>query len=204
MRRQLAEVAVTLRLLGAGPATRFRLLNGGMMSGTRGRALMVAMTLVAASTLAGCAAEAVSSPSPTPVEPEVTPTPTPTADAEADVLTAYYRYWQANVESQRGNPDPALFDGVATGALVENRMAEARHFAEYGISREGEPSFSDVVVEIADESAYACVDYSGWMVPDAVGDAPDVLAGGVELTLVDGAWLAVAHVEAPEQMTCEE
>lgn len=168
--------------------------------------MMAATTLVMATLLAGCGADVVSSPSPTPVEPEVTPTPTPTTDVEADVLAAYYRYWQANVESQRGNPDPTLFDGVATGALVENRMAEARHFAEYGVSREGEPSFSDVVVELGDESAvvYACVDYSGWVVPGAVGDVPDVLPGGVELTLLDGAWLAVAHVDAPERMTCEE
>lgn len=162
--------------------------------------------------VAGCAPSS-GEPAPATVSATVSASPTPSVDAEAAqreqdeaaILDVYSRYWEANVAAQRGNPDPGLFDGVATGALVEERLAEARQFQEFGIVREGQPSFSQVTVDLdgAEATVWACVDYSSWVVPDSEGDAPGVVPGGVVLNEIEGSWLAVGHVSAPEDFACE-
>lgn len=162
--------------------------------------------LAVALLLGGCSSSAEEPPgltaSPT---PSATPTAEEVVDAdEAAILDTYYAYWDAMVAAQRGNPDPALFEGVATGPLVEEAVAEARQFAELGIVREGEPSFADVTVEVDGDAAtvLACVDNSAWVVPGVEGDLPDVLPGGVVLQRTDDAWLVTGSVQAPAGFTC--
>ncbi len=171
--------------------------------------------LVGGLLLAGCSSSAeeppgltaTSTPSETTSAPDVGDADAEAAilDTEAAILDTYYAYWDAMVAAQRGNPDPALFEGVATGPLVEESVAEARQFAELGIVREGEPSFADVTVEVDGDTAtvLACVDNSAWVVPGVEDDLPDVLPGGVVLERGgDDAWLVTGSVQAPAGFTC--
>ncbi len=167
----------------------------------------VASMLVAVVGVAGCSSSAEEPPGLT-ASPTASPTTTSEngadADTEAAILEAYYAYWDAMVAAQRGNADPTLFDGIATGPLVEEAIAEARQFADLGIVREGEPSFSDVTVEVEDATAtvLACVDNSAWFVPGVEDDLADVLPGGVLLERHDDAWLVTGSVEPPGGFTC--
>ena len=138
----------------------------------------------------------------------VTPTPEPTDDTagvEAAVLDAYFRYWDAVVAAERGNPDPALFAGIATGVIVERALARARQFQEWEIPHEGEPAFTDVTVEVEDATAtvMACVDHTNWTVEGVDMTATDlVVPGGNVLELVDGAWIVTDEADATAVLTC--
>ncbi len=126
------------------------------------------------------------------------------ADTEAAVLDAYYAYWDATVAAQRGNPDPTLFADNTRGPLVEEELATARQYAELGISREGEPAFSDVVAEVDGDGAdvWACVDNSQWVVPEAAGDPLGVLPTGLHLERADGDWYVIEYVSVPSGLSC--
>lgn len=139
--------------------------------------------------------------SPTATAPSPTATASPTPDAEAAVLDVYDRYWDAVVASQRGNPDPALFADVATGEIVERAIITAKQYQEFGIVREGEPTFSDVSAVIDGDTAQvaACIDNSNWFVPDA--PVLGVQPSGIVLTRTGGAWLVTDSFE-PADLTC--
>jgi len=116
----------------------------------------------------------------------------------------YHRYWDATVAAQRGNPDPALFADNTSGALVELELADARQYVALGIVRQGAPSFANVTVNVAGDTAtvWACVDNSKWVVPEAT-DAPlGVLPTGLSLERIAGAWFVTKYVEPPANFTC--
>lgn len=157
--------------------------------------------------LAGCSAG--DDPGQPTAEPTTTstsvPTSTPTPDEQAAVLDVYYRYWDATVAAQRGNPDPELFADNATGSLVEEELAQARYYQEYGIVREGEPTFSQVGVTVSGDAAtvVACVDQSAWDVREATGEALGVYAMATELSRLAEGWRVVtASTEQPPDLSC--
>lgn len=169
----------------------------------------LAAVVVMASVMSGCTADDDPAPTSTPnvVTPSATSNASPTPDdgeAQDAVLEAYEAYWAAVVEAQRGNPDPALFEGVASGPLVEEAVAQARQFQELGIVREGAPAFSAVKVDIegTEATVVACVDNSEWVVPGVEDDLADVLPGGVVLEERDGTWLVVDTRRPPDAFTC--
>lgn len=159
--------------------------------------------------LAGCSADAAEPPGLT-APPTPTPSPTPTlsagAEDEAAILDVYDRYWAAVVQVENGTVDPALFDGNATGAAVEEVLARARQFQEWGVARVGEPRIFDVEVERATSgttaTVWACVDNTGWTIPGVESTEDQVGAGGRTVEKVDGAWLVTGETAAPATMTC--
>lgn len=171
------------------------------------RVAVLVVSMVAVVGVAGC-----SSPGEEPPGLTASPATSPTsaaddgadADTEAAILEAYHAYWDATVAAQRGNPDAALFADNTRGSLVEEELATARQYAELGISREGEPAFSDVVVEVDGDDAdvWACVDNSAWVVPEAAGEPLGVLATGLHLERVDGAWYVTEYVSPPSDLAC--
>lgn len=175
-------------------------VNGGVVAG--GLLVLGATLLVGCSSGAPSPAGLTASASQTPA---ATATPDAAAVDEAQVRDVYARFWVALVAAERGDPDPTLFAGVATGEIVEAEMLSARNYQEWGIVREGEPVISDVTVRIDGDTALvaACVDQSQWVVPDAGEDeAPDVVSPEVEVTRVDGQWLVTRYVEPSIGLTC--
>ena len=182
-------------------------MEGAVVRGARAVVVLVVGGVLMAG-LVGCTSSAKEPPgltaSPT---VSVTPTPEPTDDTaaeEAAILDVYYRYWDAIVAAERGNPAPALFVGIAQGAHVEEEIAQARQFQEYGIVREGEPAFSNVTVMVDGESAlvWACVDNSAWVVPDVETTVKPVQPGGVRLETIDGSWIVTETSRPPADFTC--
>ena len=182
-------------------------MEGAVVRGARAVVVLVVGGVLTAG-LVGCTSSAQEPPrltaSPT---VSVTPTPEPTEDTaaeEAAILDVYYGYWAATVAAQRGNPDPTLFADNTRGQLVEEELATARQYVDLGISREGEPAISNVVVEADDEAAevWACVDNSTWVVPEAQGELVGVLPTGLHLEFVDGAWFVTDYVSPPVDFTC--
>jgi len=116
----------------------------------------------------------------------------------------YHRYWDATVAAERGNPDPALFADNTKGALVEKKLNQAKQFQEYGIVRQGAPTFSNVTVEVQGDQAtvLACVDNSKWVIPGVESTVAPVLPGGLRLERIDGAWFVTDDVEPPANLTC--
>lgn len=177
------------------------------MRGARRVSLVIAGAAVIAGP-AGCTSAAEEPPGLT-ASPTVSATPTPeptddTAAEEAAILDVYYRYWDATVAAQRGNPDPTLFADNTRGQLVEEELATAQQYVDLGISRDGEPTISDVLVEADEEAAdvWACVDNSTWVVPEAQGESVGVLPTGLHLELMDGAWFVTDYVTPPADFTC--
>ena len=178
------------------------------MKGARGVAALVVGGVLTAG-LVGCTSSAQEPPGLT-ASPTVSATPTPeptddTAAEEAAILDVYYRYWDAIVAADGGNPDPALFAGIATGAHVEELIARARQYQEWGVAMEGEPSFSNVTVAIDGEVAtvWACVDSSAWVMPGAeTGNFDLVNPGGSRLERIEGAWIVTDSAKPPGDFTC--
>lgn len=187
---------------------------GPLRGAEGGRMVRRPTTLVAGMATAALVGALVAGCSPTEAEPSVvttsptatsTPTPTETgAPDEAAILDTYRRYWAAVVAAQRGNPDPALFEGVATGPLVEEWVGNSRELKENGLVREGEPGFAQITVEQESDAAtvFACVDFAPWIVADSGGEVPGVIPGGITVTRTNGAWLVTGEVEAPGDFTC--
>jgi len=167
--------------------------------------VVVAVGLVAG-TVVGCSSSSPD-PSGSTTSPTVSasPSPDPSATAvQAEVLAVYHRYWDATVAAQRGNPDPTLFTGNATGPLVEEEVAQAAQYQKLGIVREGEPGFSKVTVEVHGDSAEvrACVDYSNWVAAGVEDNLPDVAPAGLRLERIGDAWLVTEYVKPPADFTC--
>lgn len=172
----------------------------------------VVVAAAAALTVAcgGGAVEEDPTPEPTTVTPEPTPTPEPTAepepevDDEAAVLDVYFRYWDAAVAAQRGDPDPALFEGIVVGPLLEDELRQARNMVEWEVVREGEPGISDTTVRIDGDRAVvsSCVDYSTWVVPEADNSEVGAQGNSVELERIDDQWFVVAFVPLEVELSC--
>ena len=181
--------------------------EGAVVRGTRAvGALVVGGVLTAG--LVGCTSSAQEPPGLT-ASPTVSATPTPeptddTAAEEAAILDVYYRFWAANVAVERGNPDPALYEGIATGPAVEVELAIARQYQEQAIVKEGEPSLSEVTVVVDGDTARvgACVDHSGWVPAGAPPPSPAVVPTEVVFEQVDGAWLVQDFVEPTVELPC--
>lgn len=157
--------------------------------------------------LAGCSGSAAE-PTGLATSTVTSPTPgasgSPTDGAEAAVLDAWGRWWTAVVAAERGNPDPALFDGVGTGAARETELAIARNYEESGIVRAGEPTFTDVVVEVEGEGAMAaaCMDRTAWRPEEVPEPTNGILPIQLRLELTDGAWLVADYVDVTLEVPC--
>ncbi|MBO3085526.1 hypothetical protein [Cellulomonas fengjieae] len=172
------------------------------------RLLSIAVLVLGAVSLGACSPDA----EPSVTEPSsttATPTPTPTetvVDDEAAVQAAFDRYWAAEVEAQRGNPDPALFVGVAEGTMVEDSLAIARDFQANGLVREGAPTFSGQLMDVQGDAAtvLVCVDNSTWTV------AGQTVEPGISLVQPNGlsfarrgeAWVVTEAFVPPAEYTC--
>lgn len=179
------------------------------MSGSSsiGRRCAVVGAVGLALALSACGSDAsdgqTSDPLPAPSSSQSdSPEPEPTvsaSDDEAEILAVYHAHWDARVAAQKGNPDPALFDGNTVGPLVEEEVARARTFEQYDIVREGAPSFSEVSVSVDGDFAQvtACVDFSAWVVPEAEvdPDVPEVIPSTADVERIDGQWLVTNVVE---------
>jgi len=169
--------------------------------------VVVAVSLVVGAVV-GCSSPVVK-PSGSTASPTVSasPSPDPSASAAAvkgEVLAVFHRYYDAVVAAQRGNPDPALFAGIAQGAFVEEALARARQFQTNGIVREGAPTFSNVTVTVDGESAlvWACVDNSKWVIPGVESTFAPVQPGGVGLGKIDGSWVVTSVSRPPADFKC--
>jgi len=168
--------------------------------------VVVAVGLVVGAVV-GCSSSVKPSGSTTSPTVSASPSADPSASAaavQAAVLDVYHRYWDATVAAQRGNPDPTLFTGNATGPLVEEEVAQAAQYQKLGIVREGEPGFSKVTVEVHGDSAEvrACVDYSNWVAAGVEDNLPDVAPAGLRLERIGDAWLVTEYVKPPADFTC--
>jgi len=172
-------------------------------------AVLLGATVLA---VAGCSGDAEPEASPTAsasasassADPTPTPTPTPTEDVEAQVLRSYDAYWAATVAAQRGNPDPALFNGNTADEQRELELQIARDYQASGITREGAPTISGQDVEVTGDQAvvFACVDHSTWLVPQAGGDRIGVVPTTVRVERVAQTWLVTEFVESEADRTC--
>ncbi|MDN5559654.1 MAG: hypothetical protein L0G23_09505 [Ruaniaceae bacterium] len=137
-------------------------------------------------------------------DPQPTTDPESTAGIEDEVLDVYFRFWAAAVEAQRGNPDPALFEGLAVPELVEEEMREARNYQEWGVTREGEPGFSDTTVIVDGERAVvsSCVDYTTWVIPEAENEDVVPARSSLEMMMIDGEWLATQFLAVDGDPRC--
>lgn len=89
-----------------------------------------------------------------------------------DVYDAFAeRYVSA---SEPGDVPDATFDGVATGAFVENLVGGLQDQAEAGVFRQGEPQFEVREVSVDGDSATAqvCRDETEWAYADSNGELP--------------------------------
>ena len=168
---------------------------------------MVVAVFLVAGAVVGCSSSVKPSGSTTlpTVSASLSPDPSVSAAAvQAAVLDVYHRYYDAVVAAQRGNPDPALFAGVAQGAFVEEALARARQFQTNGIVREGAPTFSNVTVTVDGESAlvWACVDNSKWVIPGVESTFAPVQPGGVGLNKIDGSWVVTSVSRPPADFKC--
>ncbi len=145
----------------------------------------------------------------TPATPATTqiapPSATPSEDPEAQILSAVHGFYEALTLISHGDVDPAHFDGVATGAIIEREVAQGRYSAEIGEVYIGEPTLSDITIEVDGASAeiFVCVDNTTWHPDDVdLGDEVLVLSGGLLAERVDGDWLITDYAEIPETFTC--
>ncbi|NDL58706.1 hypothetical protein [Phytoactinopolyspora mesophila] len=87
------------------------------------------------------------------------------ADDEAAVEQLYDQFWDAVVSAENGpDTDPALFDGIGTGAIVEIYVSRAREWEDLGVHRDGEPQLEDITVDVDGDEARveACKDEADW------------------------------------------
>ncbi len=136
--------------------------------------------------------------------PAPTPTASPTPDAEAAVREAWSRWWVATVAAERGNPDPAIFEGVGTGSALEVELAIARNYVTGGIVRAGEPTFSDLVVQVdgAEAMVAACMDRTEWRPTEAPAPTDGIMPIQLRLELIDGRWLVTDYVDLTLVVPC--
>lgn len=132
-------------------------------------------------------------------------------DDVAAIEQLYADYWDAVIASENGpNPDPTLFDGIATGAAVESHVSRVQRMVEEEQQRFGEPTVGDVKVTVDGDTARAeaCVDQQDWGVivqgqtqPPFEGLKPGPMGTLLERT-ADG-WLIVDDMSVKEaSVTC--
>jgi hypothetical protein len=122
-----------------------------------------------------------------PIEGAQTNSPEPSSESpeddenSADVAALerlYQEYWDARIELENSEElDFSLYDGITTSAVREQEGSQLQQFRNDGISRQGEPSITDVTVEVTGDTARieACKSEEGWdvvqngdVIPDAV------------------------------------
>ncbi len=162
-----------------------------------------------AALVVGClaACSTPSAPAVTPAATRVaTPSPTPSEDPEAEILSAVHGFYEALATISHGDVDPAHFDGFATGAIVEKEIADGRHAVETGLLYEGEPTLSDITIEIDDDDAATvllCVDNANWHPPEIDTTGKDMVRRGALIAeRIDEAWLITDSFGAPDTFTC--
>jgi outer membrane murein-binding lipoprotein Lpp len=167
-----------------------------MLMRSKSRMLVVTAIIMVVTAAAGCTSE----PKPTNTIASNRPTGPSTHSADpikAKIEAAYQGYWDAVVQAQNGpNADPALFDGVAQGAIVDQQILAAQQFIDSGFRRVGKPTFGELSITVDGKSAraQACVDQSNWgkvydnqtFPSDFTGPEPII----IDFVQVDGAWLA--------------
>lgn len=170
-------------------------------SRTTGRAVIAVVGMLALTACTPGAAEPSASPT-TATAPS--PTPTPTQDDEALILEAYEGFWAAVVTLFSGNVDRSLFEGVATGVIVEKQVNEAEFIVQNDLRYQGQPTFTDVSVVVDGDTAVvaACVDSSTWHPTRVPPEGNMVLAGAVQVDRIDGEWLVTDSADAPESLVC--
>ncbi len=108
-------------------------------------------------------------------------------DDEQHLRTLHDDFWSALVELENGDqPDPALFDGVATDGVAEEEVSRVRPARASGHTREGAPEVGEATIEMDGDEALiqACVDPEGWLLfrhgeavdLDTHGASPSVVA----------------------------
>lgn len=175
------------------------------MSQLRAGAIVAAALAVA---LAGCSGDADE---PAGLETTAPPTAEPTSgDDAAAVEQVYASYWDAVITSENGpDPDPALFDGIATGGVVEEQLARVQNMVDEQQQRIGEPEIGEIQVTVdGDEAtAEACVDQRPWgvVVQEQTQPPLEIEPGpiGVRLERDGDGWVIVARIPVGEaQLTC--
>ncbi|MGP3968163.1 hypothetical protein [Streptomyces sp. 6N223] len=121
-----------------------------------------------------------------PIEGAQTNSPDPSQSPEDDDNSAdvaalerlYQEYWDARIELENTEElDFSHYDGITTSAVVEQEGTQLQQFRNDGIYRQGEPTITDVTVEVTGDTARieACKSEEGWdvvqngdVIPDAV------------------------------------
>ncbi|MGP3968161.1 hypothetical protein [Streptomyces sp. 6N223] len=160
-----------------------RLSSGRIRTGLVAGAALLAL----AGTVAGCSSEGEDG---EPIEGAQSDSPEPTGESpgdddenSADVAALeqlYQEYWDARIELENSEElDFSLYDGIATEMLVQQEGARLQPLREDGVYRRGEPTITDVTVEVTGDTARieACKNEDGWqllrngeVLPDAVPD----------------------------------
>ncbi|MGJ9422888.1 hypothetical protein [Aeromicrobium sp. CF3.5] len=163
-----------------------------------------ALLFVAAVGLSACSGD----------EPESS-TPVPSAapsepSAEEMASEVHEQYWDAYIQmSNSGEVDPALFEGVADGSVVELDLKLLGDQAEAGVRRVGEPQFGEFTTTVDGDSATSevCYDERPWGATSdgttVPGYAEDSTPGLMKATLADrdGSWI-VTDLEFTEDASC--
>lgn len=150
------------------------------------------------------------------------PAPSPTTsngqvDAQAAVVAEiealFTDYWKAVVTAQSGQSDEPeeLFEGLATDETTEMNVQIARRYAQQGLTRTGEPVFSDVNVDVVRDTGVvsACMDESEWQAELSDGQTlpPQELQLKphpvmFEVVNSEGGWLIGESIEPEGIITC--
>lgn len=130
------------------------------------------------------------------------------ADDAAAVEQLYTDYWDAMVAAENGpSADPALFESIVAGNLVEQKLSTVQQMIDDGQERFGEPEIGEVEVTVDGDTAraIACVDQRPWRVvvqgqtqpPHEVKPAPI----GVNAERTDNGWTIVEQFAVEEEST---
>jgi hypothetical protein len=91
-------------------------------------------------------------------------------DNNADVAALerlYQEYWDARIELENSKQlDFSVYDGITTETLVQEEGALLQQFRDDGIRRQGEPTVTDVTVEVTGATARieSCKKEDGWAI----------------------------------------
>ncbi|MCL3818739.1 hypothetical protein [Aeromicrobium wangtongii] len=146
-------------------------------------------------------------------EPEPTATASETSSTQADegaVSALYDKFWAARVKAENAaKADPAMFQGIAEGSIVEAFLKKVRDAADIGVTRQGRPTIDQVEVSVTGDTAeiVACLNEDSW---EFFGngeqiDSPDNGPAPVGATAERraGSWLLTGTVVAADlQKSC--
>jgi hypothetical protein len=153
----------------------------------RTRLATVAALLALTATMAACSSDSEGSEPIDGAETESSPEPSqsPENDEDSADIAAleqlYADYWDARIELENSQElDFSLYDGITTEAVVQQEGQLLQQFRNDGIYRQGEPTITDVTVEVTGDAARieSCKNEDGWQVvidgevdPDALPDS---------------------------------